>query len=218
MGEGGAVKCGFRWNNDTALIIWCCFGHRCSGGVTWGCGDEAFSMQSLLSPACISHLETEASLRKLMFLLWPQDWSSFREASPSSWQHHGGWDLTPFTVLNSENWMDRQKQTKAGIILGYSTLTAHLKITMHKGLGFGLVFLPLEVKSFIRLYDLKVFHSSVKPVLSVPLSLLLLFPLPSCFKGCVDQDIGVQEVFLGCPLGWEWAVAAQQALSCSGKG
>lgn len=56
--------------------------------------------------------------------------------------------------------MDRQKQTKAGIILGYSALTAHLKITVHKRLGVFLAgfFLPLEVKSFIGLYDLKVFH------------------------------------------------------------
>lgn len=138
-----------------APIIWCWFGHRCSGGVTWGCGGEAFSMQSLLSPACISHLEIEASLRKLMFLLWPQDWSSFWEASPSSWQHHGGWNLTPFTVLNSENWMDRQKQTKAGIILGYSTLTAHLKITVHKGLGFVVFFffIPGSEKFYLTLWS-----------------------------------------------------------------
>lgn len=50
--------------------------------------------------------------------------------------------------------MDRQKQTKAGRILGYSTLTAHLKITVHKGLGFGFVgffFTPGSEKFYLTL-------------------------------------------------------------------
>lgn len=38
---------------------------------------------------------------------------------------------------------------------------------------------------------MKVFHRSGKPVHSKPLSLLLLFPLSSSFKGCVEQDFGV---------------------------
>lgn len=128
--------------------------------------------------------------------------------------------LTPFTVLNSENRKDRQKQTKAGIILGYSTLAAHLKITVHKGLGFGVFFYFWKWKV---LFDFMIWKFST--------SQESLFSPYRCLSSCFFHDhpalravgirrLGSRKFFWDAQeqAGLQWAVAAQQALSCTGKG